>query len=99
MDVSEEKCHGKCLKEHFIPSRFSKFSEGGWGVGVARPQTLLAARAFGDRDLPRLALKSGYGPGAYIVVNLRKSFYHKAEIGKCSACGGADFVKNSGKGL
>ena len=32
------------------------------GGGGACPQTPLAARAFGARDLPRLALKSGYGP-------------------------------------
>ena len=36
---------------------------------------------------------------AYIVVNLRKNFYHKAELGKSPSCGGAGFVKNSGKGL
>ena len=32
------------------------------GGGGACPQTHLAARTFGARDLPRLALKSGYGP-------------------------------------
>ena len=26
------------------------------------PQTALAARAFGARNLPRLVMKSGYGP-------------------------------------
>jgi len=36
---------------------------------------------------------------AYIVVNLRKNFYHKAEIGKSPSCGGPGFVKNYGKGL
>ena len=30
-----------------------------WGGGGGGP---LAARAFGARDLPRLALESGYGP-------------------------------------
>ena len=29
---------------------------------MACPQTPLGARAFGARDLSRLALKSGYGP-------------------------------------
>ena len=37
-----------------------KFS-GGVGMGAC-PQTPLAARAFGARNLPRLLLKSGYGP-------------------------------------
>ena len=32
------------------------------GGGGACPESPLAARAFGTRDLPRLALKSGYGP-------------------------------------
>ena len=32
-----------------------------WGGGTC-PQTPLAARAFGARYFPRLALKSGYGP-------------------------------------
>ena len=31
--------------------------------GGACPQTPLAARAFGTRNLPFLVLKSGYGPG------------------------------------
>ena len=60
-DVSEDKCHGKCLKKHSIAFRFENFIWG--GGGGACPQNSLAARAFGARDLPRLALKSGYGPG------------------------------------
>ena len=32
------------------------------GGGGAGPQPPLAARTFGDRNVPRLALKSGYGP-------------------------------------
>jgi len=36
---------------------------------------------------------------AYMVVKLRNFFYHKAEIGKSPSCGGAGFVKSSGKGL
>ena len=61
-DVSEDKCHGKCLKEHSRAFRSETFLGG--GGGGACPQTPLAARAFGARDLPRLALKSGYGPVA-----------------------------------
>ena len=37
---------------------------GGGGGGRGMPQTPLAARAFGDRNSPRLVLKSGYGPGS-----------------------------------
>ena len=56
INFSEEKCHGKFLKEHFWASRFQNF------LGGACPQTPLATRAFGARNLPRLLLKSGYGP-------------------------------------
>jgi len=49
IDFSEEKCQKKRLKD---------FSSGG-----ACPQTPLAAQAFSARDLPRLVLKPGYGPG------------------------------------
>lgn len=44
------------LKKAFLSLRISKFS------GGACPQTPLAARAFGTRNLPRLVLNSGYGP-------------------------------------
>ena len=44
------------LKKAFMSLQISKFS------GGACPQTPLAARAFGTRNLPRLVLKSGYGP-------------------------------------
>ena len=33
-----------------------------WGAGGACSQTPLAAHAFGAQNLPRLVLKSGYGP-------------------------------------
>ena len=45
-DVSEDKWHGKCLKEHSRTFRFENFIGGG-----ACPQTPLAARAFGARSL------------------------------------------------
>ena len=45
----------KMLKEHSRASRFQNFLRRGGGC----PQTSQGARAFGDRDLPRLALKSG----------------------------------------
>ena len=63
-DVSEDKYHGKCLKEHSRAFRFENFlaEVGGGGGGRAWPESPLAARAFGARGLPRLAMKSGYGP-------------------------------------
>ena len=33
IDFSEEKWHGKCLKEHFLASRFQHFLGGGRGGG------------------------------------------------------------------
>ena len=59
--VSEDKCQGKCLKEHSRAFRFENFLGGG-GEEEACSQSPPAARVFGARDLPRLALKSGYGP-------------------------------------
>ena len=44
------------LKRAFLSLQISKF------YGGTCPQTPLAARAFGARNLPRLVLKSGYGP-------------------------------------
>ena len=44
------------LKRAFLNLQISKCS------GGACPQTYLAARAFGARNLSRLVLKSGYGP-------------------------------------
>ena len=38
-----------------------------WGWGAC-PQTPLAARAFGAGNLPRLVLKSGYGPGLHACL-------------------------------
>ena len=38
--------------------------------GGACPQTPLAARTFGARDLPRLALKSDYGSGGLPFCHL-----------------------------
>ena len=44
------------LKRTFLSLKILKVS------GRACPQNPLAARAFGAQNLPRLALKSGYGP-------------------------------------
>ena len=57
----KKKCHGKYLQEHLWAPRFQNFLE---GVGAC-PHTPLAAPAFGARNLPRLVLKSGYGPGIW----------------------------------
>ena len=51
---------GNANKSIYEPVDFKIFWRG-WGGG-AYPQTPLAARAFGARILPRLVLKSGYGP-------------------------------------
>ena len=48
------------LTRAFWASRFQNFL-GGAGGGRC-PQTPLAARSFGAPNLPRLVLKSGYGP-------------------------------------
>ena len=57
IDFSEEKCHRKCLKEHFWAFRFKNFLVGG-GRGGACLQTPppLAACAFGAQNLPHLDL-------------------------------------------
>ena len=47
---------GNCIAHQ--KKRLKDFSSGG-----ACPQTPLAAQAFSARDLPRLVLKPGYGPG------------------------------------
>ena len=47
----------KMLTRAFLSLKISKYP------GGACPQTPLAARTFGDRNVPRLVLKSGYGPG------------------------------------
>ena len=44
-----------------------------WGWGAC-PQTPLAARAFGAGNLPRLVLKSGYGPAFRDAVIRPQSF-------------------------
>ena len=49
------------LNRAFLNLQISKFSWGGGGGGHA-PRPPLAARAFRARNLPRLVLKSGYGP-------------------------------------
>ena len=47
-----------------------------WRVGGEgdMPPAPLAARAFGARNLPRLVLKSGYGPVKQIIFSLTASF-------------------------
>ena len=45
-----------------------------WRVGGDMPPAPLAARAFGARNLPRLVLKSGYGPVKQIIFSLTASF-------------------------
>ena len=52
---------GNANKSIYEPVDFKIFWRG-WGGGGACPQIPLAARAFGARILPRLVLKSGYGP-------------------------------------
>ena len=47
---------------------------GGVGGGGDMPPAPLAARAFGARNLPRLVLKSGYGPVKQIIFSLTASF-------------------------
>ena len=44
------------------------------GGGGGYAPTPLAARAFGARNLPRLVLKSGYGPVKQIIFSLTASF-------------------------
>ena len=51
-----KKMPRKMLTKAFLSLQISKFSGGGF------PQTPLAAHAFGTQNLPRLVLKSGYGP-------------------------------------
>ena len=65
IDFSEEKCLGKCLKEHFWASRIKNF------LGSMPPDPPLAARAFSARNLPRIVLKSGDGlDGLKVQCNL-----------------------------
>ena len=54
----EKNATGNANKSIYEPVDFKIFWRG-WG---ACPQTPLAARAFGARILPRLVLRSGYGP-------------------------------------
>ena len=44
------------------------------GGGGDMPPAPLAARTFGARNLPRLVLKSGYGPVKQIIFSLTASF-------------------------
>ena len=46
----------------------------GGGGGGDMPPAPLAARTFGARNLPRLVLKSGYGPVKQIIFSLTASF-------------------------
>ena len=85
IDFSEEKCLGKCLKEHFWASRIQNF------LGSMPPDPPLAARAFSTRNLPRLVLKSGDGPnGLKVQCNLIaivsfSPFRHKAVLSLSSS--------------
>ena len=62
----------KMLKRAFLSLYILKYSGGGGG-GHA-PISPLAARAFGARNLPRLVLKSGYGPDLNLTAEKISSF-------------------------
>ena len=66
----------KMLKRAFLSLYILKYSGGGGagrGGGHA-PVSPLAARAFGARNLPRLVLKSGYGPDLNLTAEKISSF-------------------------
>ena len=56
------------LKRAFRASRRASRFQNFLG-GEAWPQSPLAARVFGARNLPRLVLKSGYGPVLTISIS------------------------------
>ena len=72
------------LKKNITENSYKSISEplelkifwrvGGGGGGGDMPPAPLAARAFGARNLPRLVLKSGYGPVKQIIFSLTASF-------------------------
>ena len=55
--LKTKKLSRKCLNEHYWATSFQNFL-------TVCPQTPLVARAFGAQNLPRLVLKSGYGPAS-----------------------------------
>ena len=61
----------KMLKRAFLSLYILKYSGGGGGHVSISP---LAARAFGARNLPRLVLKSGYGPDLNLTAEKISSF-------------------------
>ena len=61
----------KMLKRAFLSLFILKYSGGGGGHAPISP---LAARAFGARNLPRLVLKSGYGPDLNLTAEKNSSF-------------------------
>ena len=63
------------LKRAFLSLYILKYSGGGAGRGGGHaPVSPLAARAFGARNLPRLVLKSGYGPDLNLTAEKISSF-------------------------
>ena len=69
----------KMLKRAFLSLYILKYSGGGARGGAGRggghaPVSPLAARAFGARNLPRLVLKSGYGPDLNLTAEKISSF-------------------------
>ena len=67
------------VKRAFLSLQISKFSRG--EGGGACPQTPPASRAFGAPNLPRLVLKSGYGPGYLLCSALRYEIYKHIKQG------------------
>ena len=64
----------KNATENDYKSIFENFlGERGGGGREACLQRPLAARALGARNLPRLVLKSGYGPVRQVIFSLRAS--------------------------
>ena len=55
---------------------------GGGGAAAACPQTSLAAHAFGARNMLRLVLKSGYGPGTHKHKSKRKTMNRNVILNK-----------------
>ena len=64
----------KMLKRAFLSLYILKYSGGGGRGGGHAPVSPLAARAFGARNLPRLVLKSGYGPDLNLTAEKISSF-------------------------
>ena len=63
----------KNATENGYKSIFENFLGEGGGREGGMPPAPLAARALGARNLPRLVLKSGYGPVKQVIFSLRAS--------------------------